>query len=228
VSAAAAIEEAASPTTPTTREPTTVTILQPSPPATTTTTTTTAAPAPGTTRSTDALTDVVVFLTSPGAGDVASQPVLPLGLDVPPVLPVVPNYDTDRDSDPGLTLTRDSDAQREQRFRWEITQEVRLDGPAAVQLHATGAHNRGPFTLDVGLRSCRGSECNDIASRRESTISPGQGFATITFDLGRIDVALTPGDTVELVIGVPPDSASDVWLAYDTTATASRFAFVET
>lgn len=224
VTSAAGTEQSATPTTPV---PSTFT-TPPRSAATSTAPTTTTVPAqPSTVPLTSMMSDNVFYLLSPGPGDVPSQAVLQLGIELPPELALVPNYDTDRDDEPGLTLEHASDSRREQRFRWDTAQTIHLRGAITVQLHATGRNNSGPFTLDVRMRSCRGADCTDIANRRESTISPEQGFASITFDLGPIDAVLAAGDALELLITVPTESASDVWLAYGATVAASRFNFVQ-
>jgi hypothetical protein len=235
VSAASGTEQTehlTSPTTSSSPVPITVTTQAPAPTTVSTTlpvaippTTTTSGPTPVTAPSSGDVSDRLLYLSSPGSGDVASQLVLPLSDESPPALDVVPNYDTDRDHEPGLTLERGSSSQR---FRWDIAHAVELRGAVAVQLHATAADNRGPFTLDVALRSCRASVCTDIASRRESTISPSQGFSAITFDLGVVDLTVGAGDAIELVIAAPAESGGDVWLAYDATVAPSRFVYART
>ena len=119
-------------------------------------------------------------------------------------------------------LKHDSGSGSEQRFHWDIAQAVALRGAVVVELFATGKNNNGPFTLDVWLRSCRGSECTDLAYRRQTSDSPDQGFASMTFDLGTIDTVLAAGDALEIVIVAPTESGRHVWLAYDTAVAASR------
>ena len=161
------------------------------------------------------------YLASPGSGDVASQSVLLLSVDQPPALASVPNYDTDRDNDTGLLLKHNSGAESEQLFRLELTQAVQLRGAVPVELFASARHSNGSFTLDVRLRSCRGTDCTEIAYRRVTATSTGAGFVSMAFDLVPIETALEAGDVLELVISVP-NSGRHVWLAYDTAAAASR------
>jgi hypothetical protein len=205
------------------------------PPATTTTTAivpvdTTPEPASTTTVVTIATTttvpvvpvvgDTTMFLTSPGSGDAVSQAVLPLTTgDV--VDASVANYDTDRNGDPGLTLFRGSS----QRFRWDVTQAGRLQGAAAVVLHATGKYHHGEFLLDAWLSLCRGDTCETIGSARAQGETPADGWDELTFELGLIDVELASGDALELKVEVPGESEHHVWLAYDSLQTPSRFTF---
>jgi hypothetical protein len=145
-----------------------------------------------------------------------------------PIALFVPNYDTDRpDNAPGLTLKHDSGSESEQRFGWDATQSVRFRGTVDVVLYATGKNNNGSFVLDARLRSCRGSDCTEIAYDRTSAGSPllGLGYTTVTFELGAIDVVLAAGDSLELSVMVPTESGRHVWLAYDTLLTASRLDF---
>ena len=130
------------------------------------------------------------YLSSPGSGDVASQPVLLLSLDQPPVLASVPNYDTDRDDDTGLLLKHNSGSESEQLFRLELTQAVQLQGVIPVELFASARNSNGSFTLDVRLRSCRGTDCTEVAYRRVTATSTGVGFVSMTFDLVPIATAL--------------------------------------
>ncbi|HEX4983912.1 MAG TPA: HD-GYP domain-containing protein, partial [Ilumatobacteraceae bacterium] len=164
----------------------------------------------------------VIYLSSPGSGDVESRTVLPLSVDQPPVLASVPNYDTDRDNDAGLLLKHDSGPESEQLFRLELMQAVHLRGVIPVELFASARNNNGSFTLDVRLRSCRGTDCTEVAYERVTATSTGIGFVSMAFDLVPIDTVLSAGDALELVISVPT-SGHHVWLAYDTSATASRF-----
>ena len=215
-------------TTPTADPPPIASDTTAAPPPSEVPVTTAPAPAPvvSTAASTPASPGFVFYLSSPGSGDVASQLVLPLSVESPPVVAPVPNYDTDRDNDAGLLLKHDSGSGSEQSFRWDIPQPVALGGAVVVELFATGKNNNGPFTLDVWLRSCRGSDCTDIAYGRQTSNSPDQGFASMTFDLGTIDTVLAAGDALELVIGAPTESGRHVWLAYDAAAAASRIVFV--
>ena len=50
----------------------------------------------------------------------------------------------------------------------------------------------------------------------------------MTFDLGTIDVVLAAGDSMELTVSAPPDSAHHVWLAYDSLFTQSHLTFIPT
>jgi hypothetical protein len=161
-----------------------------------------------------------MYLTSPGSGDVVSQPVLPLTTGEV-VDASVANYDKDRNIDPGLTLFRESS----QRFRWEITQPTGFHGAAAVVLHATGKHRHGAFLVDVWLSKCQGDTCHTIGCARAEGESPADGWDELTFELDEIDVELAPGDALELRVEVPGESEHHVWLAYDSLQTPSRFVF---
>ena len=157
----------------TTQVPETTSTTSTLPETTTTTTTTTTST---TTTTLPPAGENLIFLTSPGSGDAVSQAVLPLTAGNP-VDASVANYDKDRNSDPGLTLFRESS----QRFRWEITQPLQLQGAANVVLYATGKHRQGGFLLDVWLCTCRGDDCETIGYARGDRREPRGG-------LGRVDV----------------------------------------
>ena len=44
-------------------------------------------------------------------------------------------------------------------------------------------------------------------------------------NFGAIDVVLTSGESLELVVTAPSDADRDVWLAHDSTGAPSRFTF---
>ena len=67
-----------------------------------------------------------------------------------------------------------------------------------------------------------------LAYGRQTSDSPDQGFAAMTFDLGTIDTVLAAGDALEVVVAAPTESGRHIWLAYDTVAAASRVVFVRT
>jgi HD domain-containing protein len=177
---------------------------------------------------------LMLFLKSPGTGDVASQPVLLLSTETPDRSEAspIPDYDTDRDNnDPGLTLKEKGSKKEgsEQSFQWSAPQALRLRGDIDVVLHARRDEKQGgPFMLDVLLRSCRGTDCTLIAYQRVSGDSPDEDddvpYVTLNLDLGSIDTELASGDALELLI-VAPKSGHKVRLVYDTSSTPSNLVF---
>jgi hypothetical protein len=209
---------ATSPTTPPTSAATTTTAPPP-----TTVTTTTAPPA--------AMPGLTLYLTSPGAGAVASQPVLPLATATPTAL-LVANYDTDRNADPGLTLARGGgEGVGSQRFRWTAAANVRFTGSIDVRLFVTGPGllNTANLVVDAELRRCGPSTCTTLASAQRTSPGPLLGlpllWGEVALPLGAIDTVLAAGDALELVVSAAPSSSRDVWLGYDATVAASRLAF---
>ncbi len=114
----------------------------------------TAAPGPAPVAPTPAPTPAspgfVFYLSSPGSGDVSSQLVLPLSVESPQGAALVPNYDTDRDSEAGLLLKHDSGSGSEQRFRWDVPEPVALRGAGGGRL----VRDREEQQRSVHARSC--------------------------------------------------------------------------
>jgi hypothetical protein len=207
-------------TAPATTAPTTA-------PPTTTTTTTIAPPTP--------MPDLTLYLTSPGTGNVASQPVLPLTTGVPNASSS-PNYDTDRNGNPWLTLTPgDPPATAAQRFEWVAGSLVRFEGTAGATLWLTGPapgllQSRN-LVIDAQLRRCSAGVCSTIATSGGSSSGPVLDLLgvlvvwnPVSLNFGAIDVVLGAGESLELVVAAGAGS-DDVWLAYDASAAQSRFTF---
>ena len=179
-----------------------------------------------------------LYLTSPGSGNVASQPVLPLTTGVPNGSSS-PNYDTDRNGNPWLTLKPgDPPATAAQRFEWLASSPVRFRGTTGATLWLTGPapgllQSRN-LVVDVELRRCAAGVCSTIATDGGSSSGPVLNllgiivvWTPVTLDFGAIDVVLAPGESLELVVTARTGS-DDVWLAYDASAAQSRFDFVQT
>ncbi|MDH3301123.1 MAG: HD-GYP domain-containing protein [Acidimicrobiia bacterium] len=203
----------AAPTTTTTAAPTTTT-------ATTTTTTTTTAPAAPSTWD----------LGNPGTGNTTSQALLPLaGGNSPGSLP---NYDTDRDSDPGLLVAKgeglsETDVTKMQRWSSDagdtrLQATVTLDLWIATKNFDTGKTGR----LIAGLYDCNESaaSCNLLGSNTaQFNQAPfGSDFGQITIALGTIDHTFAANRTLVLKIATTNASDDDLWLAYGTTTYPTR------
>jgi hypothetical protein len=214
----------------TTSVPTTV--KPPSRPATVRPRATTPAPV-GAPPTSDATTTTLpadpnrLTLASPQAGDVFAQPVLPMLGRGPINGAPLPNYDSDRNEQPGLTLQRSSgdldttDARAVQRWSWTLP-AARTLAASEVQLWASGS---GVTTTDdilvvrVGLYSCgnAGSACTLIADDETPFAATAATFRGIAFDLTPVGpVSLDAGQVIEVRVAVLNGSATDVILAYDS------------
>ena len=216
--------------TPTTAPPTTTTTTTTTT-ATTTTTTTTTVPGPA------PMGDQTLYLTSPGSGSVASQALLPMATGVPNASGT-PNYDTDRNGDPWLTLEPGGPpATAAQRFEWVAGSLVRFRGTAGATLWLTGPapgllQSRN-LVVEVELRRCVAGVCTPIAIRSATSSGPFLDLLGLVvwsparLNFGAIDVVLANGESLELVVAAGAGS-DDVWLAYDSTAAPSSFDFQQT
>jgi hypothetical protein len=153
------------------------------------------------------------------------------------VLPVAPdlyNYDTDRDTSPGLLILKGGSGPNEgdpaKHQHWltpALTAATVVEGTATVKLW-TGTAN---FDVALGgavsayLLDCGGSGCVELGGGTLSDSKwqhSSQTFvlATLTFPVGPHTVAA--GDSLALVVVVEPSSPADMWFAYDTNDHKSR------
>ncbi|MEL6893953.1 MAG: hypothetical protein AAFP84_20350 [Actinomycetota bacterium] len=139
----------------------------------------------------------------------------------------MPNYDTDRNDDPGLTLQRSTDgidstdAAAVQSWRLPMTTE-RLDMPARLQLWFAPASTPGTgfMVLEAGLFDCAatGEDCVELA-RDTAVLQPEpdvfQGVSFVLVSPGG-EHELEPGRRAEIRIAVP-GGAADAMVAFDST-----------
>jgi hypothetical protein len=210
-------------------------------PTTTTTTTTTTPPSSTTTTTTTSTTTTVppksgidprmlgtIHLGTAGRGDTASQPVLPLQIDAPPAV-ALPNYDTDRDDDPGLMIKKDgaglngSDPTKVQRFRVDVATDGTLVGDAKVRLYvAAKDFEKKTIHVATGLYRCdSGGSCSLIADG-DKRVGNANRFKSVTIPMGEVDVPFVAGDRLELRVVVLDDSDDDAWFAYGTAASPAH------
>ena len=153
--------------------------------------------------------------------------VLPVALDLY-------NYDTDRDTSPGLLILKGGSGPNEgdpaKHQHWlspALTAATVVEGTATVKLWCGTAG----FDLALGgvvsayLRDCDGSSCVELGGGTLSESlwqhgSPNWTLKTLMFPVGPYTVA--PGHSLELVVVVEPTSPSDMWFAYDTNDLKSR------
>jgi HD-GYP domain-containing protein (c-di-GMP phosphodiesterase class II) len=236
------------PPTSTTESPTTTssstTTAPPSttvaPPASTTTTTissTTTAPSTSTTSDTTISptttsitttvppTPGVLVLASPGSGDRASQPLLDLEAERPAQNPVLPNYDTDRNPDPGLTLVASpamlltTDPLGAQTWLFPASSTT-VDGTVSLDLWIApeGPPGPGQFEVRAGIFDCDAdrTSCTRLVFDTQAIASTAGVFVPANFDLtiGAPYVA-APGNRLELRVATHSGSSNDAWIGYD-------------
>jgi hypothetical protein len=201
------------PTAPATAVPTTQ-----APTAPPTTPATTASSAPPTTAAPAVRS---YLLGSSAAGNVASQLVLPL-LARAPLNSALPNLDTDRDSDPGRMLRKDSilsllNTQNMQRFRLDPAGKVEINGSVSVTLFAAARRlDDESVQTQAALVDCVDGGLCSIFARQTINFEGDDHFRPRTFDFGRQTRTLAASHNLELWIVVTSGSDHDMWMAYDT------------
>ena len=180
-----------------------------------TTTTTTIACQP------TAMQDLTLYLKSPGAGGGPSPAAAAAAHRTAPSSGSV--FRTTLEDGGGVP-------DGEQRFRWDTASWVRFTGTAGATLYVSGPSLLGlggELVVDVELRHCAATTARSLATRRVTSPGPllGLGYATVSVNFGAIDVVLTSGESLELVVIAPSATTRDVWLAHDTTGTRAGSSF---
>ncbi len=213
------------PSVPVAASTTTIAVIPPAPTVPPTAPPTTVAPtvpptAPPTTVAPE-VTSAYYLFASPVAGDTVSQEVLPTATRLPQNW-TLPNYDTDRDSAPGLLIVRGGalatgDPARLQRFAVDPAGDLNLRGQHQVHLWVRSADGGDRNTdVSVALVRCHdgGGSCTVIATSSRS-FRVGGGFELQSFDFGRLTQNVPAIQHLEVWVAVGADSESDLVLAYD-------------
>lgn len=168
------------------------------------------------------------LLGSSAAGNVASQEVLPLAARSA-LNGSLPNFDTDRNAQAGLTIRRGGslslgDATRLQRFRMEPG-NVRLDGTASVRLYAAPAGLLlDSMRVAVALVECSGAalnSCSVISSASSNFTGLLTLYQAIDVSLGAVSEHISSTHSLEVWVVADSSSSRDLLLAYDTTGYVS-------
>jgi len=167
----------------------------------------------------------VFAIAAPAVGDVASQPVLALDPDRAPRNATLPNYDTNRNTDPGLTILQSStwlvstDPTEVQAWAFPDAQR---ELPATVSATFFVAPATAPSAGDelhvrAGIFRCNGprTSCTRLRAETLVVVAPGTAFTSVRFDLSGAAVTIPGGFTLELRFAVPDSSDLDAWVAYD-------------
>jgi signal peptidase len=146
----------------------------------------------------------------------------------------LPNYDTDRNTDPGLTLQptalglAETSLTRSQTWAVlptpgakQLTGNVRLALPTAVAgFHPTarGSMTAGLYICDPGVTNCS-LEASVTVDRPGGWAAGSTSWVWTSFDFGAVDLHI-PGnqDIAVKVVANAAGSDADMWIAYDTTS----------
>lgn len=190
--------------------------------------------------------DIQLFLRSAGAGDQTSTPVLPFSLDRGPTNTTLPNYDTDRDTGPGLLLLQidqgpgqqlsETDPTRFQLWMYPVTEDLVLSGSASMTIWAatadleTGLQARlRTYVLDCPATSVDGTDCTEIITDRRfddrDPWSPADDqWERALWDYGPIGHTIVAGRALAVkltIAGVHTDD--DMRFAFDAQGFESSF-----
>jgi hypothetical protein len=160
-------------------------------------------------------------------GHTSSQPILPL--DGSPIPGPLPNYDTDRDDDPGLLLAKGSglseiDENKTQRWGLEpgnviLTGVPTLTLRAAVKGFDTTANGvvlAGLYDCDLTYADC--SKVSSSAGQIDSSGTGGTDFGVATLVFDSIDHSFATDRTLVLKVTTGVRTGDALWLAYGTEA----------
>ena len=189
--------------------------------------------------------ELELYLRAAGPGDQVSVPVLPLSLERGPTNTVLPNYDTNRDPDPGLLLGQiaagpgqqiaSSDPTRYQLWMYPVTTDLVISGSASLNIWAATEDMQAglearlrTYILDCPITSVDGSDCVEIAPRMFVDRDPwsfvdGQ-WEPARWNYGTINRTIAAGRAfaVKLTIaGVHTDD--DMRFAFDAAGLESSF-----
>ncbi len=160
-------------------------------------------------------------------GHTTSQPMLPL--DGSPIPGPLPNYDTDRDDDPGLLLAKGSglsETDEDKTQRWSLEPgNVSLKGVPTLTLRAAvkGFDTTTNGVVLAALYDCdlTHADCFKMSGSAGPVDSSGAGatdFGVVTLDFDPIDHAFTTDRTLVLKLTTGISAENALWLAYGTDA----------
>jgi hypothetical protein len=182
------------------------------------------------------VTEQILYLhndPTPPFGDTFCQHDLPMD-GVLPALPVLYNYDVNRDAFPGLWIQKGGsspdepdDTKHQHWFTPPFPEGAVIQGDATVKLWSAmkdfGVGLGGVVT--VYLRDCDGSDCVEVGSDTLADANwqgGSQSWMLKSFSVPIGIYTLAPGRSLELVVVVDASSGDDMWFAYDTGPYRSR------
>ncbi len=169
-----------------------------------------------------------------GLGDQVSQPILPLTFDATPGNATLPNYDADRNPDPGLTILigppgiaaqlAETDPAKFQLWAHAATSDVELDGAvtftiwSAMDGLAGGLTGRlRVFLLDCPASTVDGTDCTELDHKTITNIPWPAAWEEVTMNFGPILHTVPAGNLLAIKVVVPPTSSADMWFAFGAT-----------
>ncbi len=209
---------ATSTTTTATGPTTTTTATGPTTTTTTTSTTTTTAVGP-----------LTLYLGNPGSGNTSSSPSLAMS-PTSPSGSVLPNYDTDRDSEAGLGLAKDgtglgtSDPTKYQEWTWTLPAGQTMSGLMEFWIWVGAKDGNGGETIGIAARvQFCDPGCVTVGSDTWSGGSSPGGPGVVQMNFGSVSQTLSAGVVVKIKV-VAPDSlaTTNIVLGYDLFTQPAR------
>jgi hypothetical protein len=146
-----------------------------------------------------------------------------------PISDSLPNYDPNRDSDPGLMLQKSADGWAEndsKKYQMWVSSSEGMEINGQVTLNFWSAMK--DFEDDkVGLVEAFLLDCSpggggcvliDQASRESDPWNPSETWVSKTIDFGVVTYSIAADRSLALKLVVGDDSDDDMWFAYDTTS----------
>lgn len=160
-----------------------------------------------------------------------SMPLLSLEPLRAPLNSTLPNYDTDRDDDPGLWLEPagrnlfDPKPNRVQTWLFPDSM-VGIIGPVSFQTWIAPATDLGGGGVQVraGIFDCdlARTDCDRLVRDTQTVMAEAGEFVPVTFDLGIPDsYTADPTRRLELRMAVVNNQTDDVWVGFDAENTPS-------
>jgi len=191
--------------------------------------------AAGALRSPSALDTLTSYLTGDAIpSDSDGIPHAAMSETVPPARSL-PNYDSERDDDPGIKINKGGDFDEEDASTkyqtWVYTgADVDLNGPVTLTMWSAmkDFHTDKEGAVTAFLMECDADGDNGslIAS---ATVTRGDWdtndtgtWIEDTFDFGSVSYVIPSGRSLGLKIVVPVSAGDDMWFAYGTMTYASR------
>ncbi len=167
-------------------------------------------------------------LAATQAGDTASSNQLSL-VAREPLNAALPNHDTNRNADPGLTLRRpgamnNADGPTIQRFRFAPLVPL-LVGPTTLTLFvAPKGMDTDAIQVSAALYSCGTllQGCTQFAIATQSFVGTANEFTPLQFNFGNPNRLIGLTSQLELRIVVDAVSGDDAWIAFDTVGRVSE------
>ncbi|MDX1690325.1 MAG: putative Ig domain-containing protein [Acidimicrobiia bacterium] len=163
-----------------------------------------------------------------GSDGTTAQARLPFEFDTPTAASL-PNYDSDRNADPGLTIRKGgsettTDTTKYQEWSAVLTEDLVLDGPAQVVLYSAVAG----FEVKAGhpyvwLQECAGDGTGCVTfsfgELHQDPWTASGGFEANTVTLGSLDRTIASGRMLVMRIA---QKHEDTWHAFDTADKPAR------